>query len=88
MRTKSHVDFDRFRQLHLLDNTEEDNDMSWECHKVIDYCKEKGDDNSFNHTCLMEWNGINKTKSCVNDFTLSLSVKLDMRLVSLSKAIC
>jgi hypothetical protein len=25
----------------MLDNTEEDNDMSWECHKVVDYRKEK-----------------------------------------------
>jgi hypothetical protein len=28
MNTKSQVDFDRFLQLHKLDNTEEDNDMS------------------------------------------------------------
>jgi hypothetical protein len=24
----------------MLDNTEEDDDMSWECCKVVDYCKE------------------------------------------------
>jgi hypothetical protein len=28
--TKSQVDFDRLLQLHMLDQTEEDNDMSWE----------------------------------------------------------
>jgi hypothetical protein len=28
---KSQVDFDRFLQLHMLDNTEEDKYMSWEC---------------------------------------------------------
>jgi hypothetical protein len=28
-------------QLHALDKTEEKNDMSWECHEVVDYCKEK-----------------------------------------------
>jgi hypothetical protein len=38
----------------MLDNTEEDNNMSWECHKVVDYCKEKGDDHSSNHECLVE----------------------------------
>jgi hypothetical protein len=25
----------------MLDNTEEDKDMSWECYKVFDCCKEK-----------------------------------------------
>jgi hypothetical protein len=54
MKTKSHVDFDRLLQLHMLDQTEEDKDMSWEFHKVVDYCKEKGDVNSSNHKCLME----------------------------------
>jgi hypothetical protein len=57
----------------MLNHTEEDNDMSWECHKVGDYCKEKGDDNSSNHKCLIEWNVVNKTKSWVNYFELSLS---------------
>jgi hypothetical protein len=46
MNTKSQVDFDSLLQLHMLDKTKEDNDMSWECHKVVDYCKEKGDVNS------------------------------------------
>jgi hypothetical protein len=57
----------------MLDNTEEDNDMSWECHKVVDYCKEKGDVSSSNQKCLVEWNDVNKTKSWVNYFALSLS---------------
>jgi hypothetical protein len=39
MNTKSQIDFDRLLQLHMLDKTEEDKDMSWECHKVVDYCK-------------------------------------------------
>jgi hypothetical protein len=54
LNTKSQGDFDRLLQLHMLDNTEEDNDMSWECCKVVDYCKEKGDVNSSNHKCLVE----------------------------------
>jgi hypothetical protein len=29
MNTKSQIDFDRLLQLHMLDQTEEDNDMSW-----------------------------------------------------------
>jgi hypothetical protein len=39
---------------------------------VVDYCKEKGDVNSSNHKYLVEWNDINKTKSWVNYFALSL----------------
>jgi hypothetical protein len=73
MNAKSQVDFDRLLQLHMLDKTEEDKDMSWECHKVVDYCKEKGDVNSSNHKCLVEWNDVNKTKSWVNCFLLSVS---------------
>jgi hypothetical protein len=73
MNTKSQIDFDRLLQIHMLDDTKEDNDMSWECHKVVDYCKEKGDVNNSNHKCLVEWNDINKTKSWVNYFALSLS---------------
>jgi hypothetical protein len=33
MNTKSQVDFDRLFQLHMIHNTEEDDDMSWECRK-------------------------------------------------------
>jgi hypothetical protein len=73
LNTKSQVDFDHLLQLHVLDKTEEDNYMSWECCKVVDYFKEKGDDQSSNHKCLVEWNDINKTKSWVNYFALSLS---------------
>jgi hypothetical protein len=73
MNTKSQIDFDRLLQLNILDQTEEDNDMSWECHKVVDYCKEKEDFNSSNHNCLVEWNDVNKNKSWVNYFALSLS---------------
>jgi hypothetical protein len=57
----------------MLDNSEEDNDMSWECHKVVDYRKEKENVNSSNHKCQVEWNDVNKTKSWVNYFALSLS---------------
>jgi hypothetical protein len=56
----------KMHKLHMLDQTEEDNDMSWECHKVVDYFRENGDFNSSNHKCLVEWNDINKTKSWVN----------------------
>jgi hypothetical protein len=47
--------------------------MSWKFCKVVDYCKEKGDDHSSNHECLAGWNDINNTKSWVNYFELSLS---------------
>jgi hypothetical protein len=48
---------------YMLDNTQDDKYISWECHKVVDYCKEKGDVNSSNHKCLVEWNDVNNTKS-------------------------
>jgi hypothetical protein len=63
MNTKSQVDFDRLLQLHMLDKTEGNKNMSWEYFKVVDYCKEKGDDHISNHKCLEEWNDVNKTKS-------------------------
>jgi hypothetical protein len=47
--------------------------MSWKCCKVVDYCKEKGDVNSSNQKCLVEWNDINKTISWVNYFASSLN---------------
>jgi hypothetical protein len=60
-------------QLHILDNTEEDKDISWDYYEVVDYCKEKGDDHISNHKCLVEWNDINNTKSWMNYFALILS---------------
>jgi hypothetical protein len=56
----------------MLDITEEKKEMSWERHKVVDYCKEKGDAHSSNHKCLVEWNDINETKLWINYFALSL----------------
>jgi hypothetical protein len=47
--------------------------VSWECCKVVDYCKEKVDVNSSNHKCLVEWNDFNKTKSWMNYFALNLN---------------
>jgi hypothetical protein len=41
MNTKSQNDFDRLLQLHMLKKSEEDNEMSLQCHKVVGYCKEK-----------------------------------------------
>jgi hypothetical protein len=73
LNTKSQVDFDRLLQLHTLDKIEEENEMSWEFYKVVDYCKEKGEVNSSSHKCLVEWNDINKTKSWLNYFALRFS---------------
>jgi hypothetical protein len=58
LNSKSQVDFDHLLQLYMSDKTEEDKDMSWECYKVVDGCKEKGDNHSSNHKCLVEWNGM------------------------------
>jgi hypothetical protein len=73
LNTKSQVHFDHLCKLHMLDETEEVDYMSWEYCKVVDYFKEKGDDHSSYHKCLVEWNDIKKTKSCLNYFALSLS---------------
>jgi hypothetical protein len=43
LNTKSQMDFDCLRQPHILDETEKDKDMSWECCKVVEYCKQKWD---------------------------------------------
>jgi hypothetical protein len=74
MNTKSQVDIDRLRQQHMLDKTEVDKDMSGRFCNVFEYCKEKGDENSSSHEFLVEWNDINKAKSCVIFFKLSLSI--------------
>jgi hypothetical protein len=73
LNTKFQVDFGCFLQQRMLDKAEDDKDMSWESCKVVDYCIEKGDVNSSNHKCLVEWNDINTSKSWVNIFALSLS---------------
>jgi hypothetical protein len=44
LNTKYQVNFDYLIQLHMLDKIEKDKDMSCKCCKVVDYCKEKGDD--------------------------------------------
>jgi hypothetical protein len=54
--TKSQIDFDRLLQLHMLDQTEEDDDVSWEFHKVVDYCKEK--EMSTAQIISVWWNGM------------------------------
>jgi hypothetical protein len=56
MNTKSQADFDCLLQLHMLDKTEEDNDMSWEFHKVVNFSNEKGDGQSLNYKYLVECN--------------------------------
>jgi hypothetical protein len=56
MNTKYQIDFDRLLQLHMLDFTEKDNDMSWECHKVVDYYKEK--EMSTAQIISVWWNGM------------------------------
>jgi hypothetical protein len=38
----------------MLGKIEEDKDMYWEYHKVVDYYKEKGDYHCSNHKCLVE----------------------------------
>jgi hypothetical protein len=54
LNAKFQVEVDLFPQMHMLYKTEEDHDMPWECHKVVDYRKEKLDDHSSNHKCLVQ----------------------------------
>jgi hypothetical protein len=57
----------------MLINTEDERAMSQECFKVVDYCKEKGDNNRSNQKCLVECNNVINTKSCVDFSALSFS---------------
>jgi hypothetical protein len=66
LNNKSQIYFNCWLQLNISYKTKKENDLYCECHKVVDYCKEKGDVNSSNHKCLVERNDINKTKSWVN----------------------
>jgi hypothetical protein len=54
-----------FATITYFDKSGDDKDVSWEYCKLIDNCKEKGDFNSSNHNCLVEWNDINKATSFV-----------------------
>jgi hypothetical protein len=42
----------------MSNKTDKDKYISWEYFKVVDYCKEKGEDHRSNPKCLAEWNGI------------------------------
>jgi hypothetical protein len=41
LNTKTRVGFDRLLQINILDETEEDKDMSWKFCKVVECSKEK-----------------------------------------------
>ena len=73
MKSNSQIDFDRLRQIHYLDKAEEDRENSWECSKVLKHYEDRGEDGNIQHNLLVEWNDINKTRSWVNFFALSLS---------------
>jgi hypothetical protein len=57
------IAFNQIRDLHSLDITEEDRDMSWEYSKMTKYFNYKEADGITHHNCLEEWNDINKTQS-------------------------
>jgi hypothetical protein len=70
--SKSQTELDSLHQLHACDRSEDDQDKSWECTKVLKYCEEIGMNISTNHKCLVEWNDINKSKER-NDINKSKS---------------
>jgi len=60
---KLQCQLDHLRQMHTLDKLEDGHDRSWECIKVLKYAKERTEDGSVNHRCLVEWNDLNKSQS-------------------------
>ena len=68
MHSKSKIDFDRMRHLHILDMAEENKDTSWECSKMLEYHEDNGGNEGRHLNCLVEWRNINKTQSWVNIF--------------------
>ena len=68
----SQIDFDRLRQIHYLDKAEEDRENSWKCSKILKQFEDRGEDGNIQHNLLVEWNDIDKTRSRVNFFALSL----------------
>jgi hypothetical protein len=72
MRLKTQVDFDRLRNLHLLDKNEV-GDTSWQCIMTLKYNEDRGAKDGHQRNCLVEWNNVNKTQSCINFSALSLS---------------
>ena len=75
IKSNSQIYFDRLCQIHYLDKAEEDRDRenSWECSKVLKYYEDRGEDGNIHDNLLVDWNDINKIRSWVNFFALSLS---------------
>jgi hypothetical protein len=71
-------------QIRILDETEEDKDMSGGFYKVVDNCIEKGYVNSSNRKCL-ELNDINKNKLWVNDNVFALSLSNPKPIISFAR---
>jgi hypothetical protein len=57
---KLHYQLDHLRQMHILNKLEDVPDKSWDCIKVVRYPEEKTTDYSVEHTCLVEWNALNR----------------------------
>jgi hypothetical protein len=72
LKYNSQTKFDYLKQSHTLKITEDDRDRSWEFPKILKYSDEKGVDGNTSHNYLVEWNDMNKRKSWVNFFALSL----------------
>jgi hypothetical protein len=56
---ESQVDFDRLRNLHLLDKNEVGY-TSWKCIKMLKYNEDRGAIDGHQYNCLVEWNNINR----------------------------
>ena len=66
MNSKSKIDFDCLRNLHILDMVEEGEDTSWKCSRMLEYHEDRGGDEIHHLNCLVEWDDMNKTQSWVN----------------------
>ena len=54
MNSKSKIDFDRLRNLHILDMAEESEDTSWECSRMLEYHEDRGGNDDHHLNCLVE----------------------------------
>jgi hypothetical protein len=73
MNSKYKFDFDRLRNLHMLNMAAEREDTSWECSRMLEYHEDRGGNDDHHFNCLVEWRNLNKAQSWVNFFALSLS---------------
>jgi hypothetical protein len=69
---KSKNDMDYLRKVHELDMAEERKDINLKCCKMLESCKDRGEDDNICYDCYVIWNDIIKTLSLVHSYVISL----------------